>query len=154
MKLIRVISFLLVFSPLSYGNDFGYECVSSELKGKVVLRMTSIKVFTRYTSSEASKDALKAILYNGFTQSQNCYSKEPLLNSIENRNAFKSIEKAFFKNGGDWQLFIQLQELIPDKDRRHKSLRSDFTIDVTIFESQLKKYLIDNKILDKLSNGF
>ena len=154
MKLIRVIFFLLVFSPLSYGNDFGYECVSSELKGKVVLRMTNTKVFTKYTSIEASKDALKAILFNGFTQSKDCYSKEPLLNSIENRNTFKSIEKAFFKNGGDWQLFIQLQELIPDKDRRYKSLRSDFTIDVTIFESQLKKYLIDNKILDKLSNGF
>jgi hypothetical protein len=154
MKSKLVLLFLFIYCPLTYGNDFGFECVSSDLKGKLVLRMTSSKVFTRYTSAEASKDAIKATLYNGFTQSQNCSSKEPLLNSNEHRTAFKNIEKVFFKNDGDWKLFIQLQDLNPAKDRRYKSLRSDFTIEVTIFESQLKRYLIENSILDKLSNGF
>jgi hypothetical protein len=91
----------------------------------------------------ANKDAIKAILYSGYTSTQ-CQTQKPLLRQTTDIENFKKIESNFFSNKGIWKTFI----------RNATNEQNTTGFEIMINKDQLRKYLEEKQIIKSLNNGF
>ena len=119
------------------------ECFSLTNDGYVELKVSNLINPTEYQIEQASIDAIKAILFTGYSSTK-CQTQTPLLNSIEAKDNFKRIQSSFFSKKGPWKNFV--------RNSSGKNIENGFLI--MISKEQLRKYLEDTKIIKKLTNGF
>ena len=118
-------------------------CVSIENEGYVKLKITNLIKPLEYQIESASKDAIKAILYSGYTSTQR-QTQKPLLRQPTDIENFKKIESNFFSNKGVWKTFVRT-----DSNEQNKS-----GFEVMVSKDQLRKYLEEKQIIKSLNNGF
>lgn len=118
-------------------------CVSIENEGYVKLKITNLIKPLEYQIESASKDAIKAILYSGYTSTQ-CQTQKPILKQSAEIEKFKKIESNFFSKNGVWKTFV----------RTASNEQNTTGFEVMVNKDQLRKYLEDKKLIKSLNNGF
>ena len=129
---------------------YNIECVSIENEGYVKLKLLNYVKPTKFKVEDASKDAIKALLYSGYS-STNCPTQKPLLKETTDIDNFKKIEKDFFSKNGKWKTFIR-NSLDVDNIKTEKTTIKEFVIMVN--KDLLRKYLEEQKIIKSLNTGF
>lgn len=136
---------IIIISCNTPKSFYKIECVSIQSEGYVKLNVSNKKLVTEYEIESASQDALRAVLFNGYS-STNCQTQQPLLYSEEAIQNFKKIEKNFFSKKGDWKNFIR------NIEGSDNSKINEYSVMVS--KDQLRKYLIEKKCIKSLINGF
>jgi hypothetical protein len=151
MKNILIFSvLLLILSCKSKKELYNIECISIENEGYVKLKMGNYVKPTEFNIESACKDAIKAVLYSGYS-STNCPTQKPLLKESADIDNFKKIESDFFSSKGKWKTFIR-NSLDIDNVKTEKKTIKEFNIMVN--KDQLRKYLEEQKIIKSLNTGF
>lgn len=149
-KLLMLSIILLTLSCNAQKELYSIECISVENEGYVKLKLLNYVKPTKFKIEEASKDAIKALLYSGYS-STNCPTQKPLLKETTDIDNFKKIEKDFFSKNGKWKTFIR-NSLDVDNIKTEKITIKEFEIIVN--KDQLRKYLEERKIIKSLNTGF
>lgn len=118
-------------------------CVSIENEGYVKLKITNLIKPLEYQIESASKDAIKAILYSGYTSTQ-CQTQKPILRQPTDIENFKKIQSNFFSKNGVWKTFV----------RTASNEQNTSGFEVMVSKDQLRKYLEEKQIIKSLINGF
>lgn len=129
---------------------YNIECNSIENQGYVKLKVLDYKNPSKLDIENASKDAIKAVLYSGYS-SENCQTQKPLLKETTDVQKFKKIEKKFFSEGGLWKTYVR-NSLDASNIKTNKKDNKDFFIMVN--KDELRKYLEEQKIIKPLNTGF
>jgi hypothetical protein len=146
---------LVVFALLltSFKTKFyGYqiECVTLNSDNYIELKIWNENYKLKYKESQAQKEAIHSILYAGITSgANNCGTQPPILKNENDKQNFKKIEKKFFSKNGVWARFVKSSKL---NNEASISLNKIYQIQVSKLE--LTKYLIEQKIIKSLNNGF
>jgi hypothetical protein len=133
------------------GQSYQIVCDAVHTDGSIDLEITNPKDDNSYQAETARKDAVHAIIYKGVTSNGKCGDVVPLLDTQEKIKKFKEIEKTFFRKKGDWNRFANIDvgsingTSSKDKTKSYK---------ITVAKENLRKYLIENKIIDSLVKGF
>ena len=155
-KLLFIALFVIISTSFKSKTNELYqaECVSLETDGYIKLRIWDTRKGANYTSKQARKDAIHAILYSGIAASSSgCSTQPPFLNNIEEREAFKGIAKSFFAKNGQWSVFTRnatIETILPT----HIGNKSWKVFQVSVSKNELRKDLEERKIIKSLSNGF
>jgi len=150
-KNILIIFLVLFFISCNAQKElYSIECISVENEGFVKLKLLNYVKPTKFKIEEASKDAIKALLYSGYS-STNCPTQKPLLKETTDIDSFKKIEKDFFSKNGKWKTFTR-NSLDIDNVKTEKTTIKEFEIMVN--KDQLRKYLEEQKIIKSLTTGF
>ena len=129
---------------------YNIECVSIENEGYVKLKMGNYVKPTEFNIESASKDAIKAVLYSGYS-STNCQTQKPILKESSDIDNFKKIESNFFSANGKWKTFVR-NSLDSNNIKTDNTDNKEFVIMVN--KDQLRKYLEEQKIIKSLNTGF
>lgn len=141
--LTTIVALLLLINCSTKKELYQINCVSIENEGYVKLEITNLIKPLAYQIESANKDAIKAILYSGYTSTQ-CQTQKPLLSQPKDFENFKKMESNFFSKNGVWKTFV-----------RNASNEENATgFEVMINKDQLRKYLEENKVIKSLNNGF
>ncbi len=119
------------------------DCVSLENEGYVRLKIVNLVKPLEYQIESASKDAIKSILYSGYTSTQ-CQTQKPILKQSTDIENFKKIESNFFSKNGVWKTFV----------RNASNEQNTTGFEVMISKDQLRKYLEEKQVIKSLNNGF
>ena len=141
---------LLLISCAPKKELYNIECVSIENEGYVKLKMGNYVKPTEFNIESASKDAIKAVLYSGYS-STNCQTQKPILKESTDIENFKKIEGNFFSTDGKWKFFVR-NSLDINNIKTDKTENKEFVIMVN--KDQLRKYLEEQKIIKSLNTGF
>jgi len=147
MKIIY--NYSIVFAMFCFVNCstkkelYRINCVSIENEGYVKLKITNLINPLEYQIESANKDAIKAILYSGYTSTQ-CQTQKALLRQPTDIENFKKIESSFFSNKGVWKTFV----------RNATNEQNTTGFEIMINKDQLRKYLEEKQIIKSLNNGF
>jgi hypothetical protein len=147
---LLVILFFILFSCKAQKELYSIECVSVENEGLVKLKLLNYVKPTKFNIEAAGKDAIKSILFSGYT-SGNCPTQKPLLKDNLDIHNFKKIEKDFFSKNGKWKTFVR-NSLNIDNIKTEKITIKEFEIMVN--KDLLRKYLEEQKIIKSLNTGF
>ena len=152
MKIIilSLISLFLLSSCKGQKELYNIECISIENEGYVKLKMGSYVKPTEFNIESACKDAIKAVLYSGYS-STNCQTQKPILKESSDIDNFKKIESNFFSSNGKWKTFVR-NSLDTNNIKTDKTENKEFAIVVS--KDQLRKYLEEQKIIKSLNTGF
>ena len=151
MKNILIFSvLLLILSCKSKKELYNIECISIENEGYVKLKMGNYVKPTKFNIESACKDAIKAVLYSGYS-STNCQTQKPILKESTDIENFKKIEGDFFSTNGKWKTFVR-NSLDTNNIKTGKTENKEFVIMVN--KDQLRKYLEEQKIIKSLNTGF
>lgn len=142
-RLLPILLLLFFVNCSTKKELYQINCVSIENEGYVKLKITNLIKPLEYQIESASKDAIKVILYSGYTSTQ-CQTQKPILRQPTDIENFKKIEFNFFSNKGVWKTFV-----------RNASNEQNATgFEVMIGKDQLRKYLEGKQIIKSLNNGF
>jgi len=152
MKNCLIILFvtLIIFSCRFQKELYTIECVSIENEGYVKLKLLNYVQPTKFKVEAAGHNAIKAVLYSGYS-STNCQTQKPILKESADIDNFKKIEKDFFSKNGKWKTFVR-NSLGSENVKTEKFTIKEFTIMVN--KDQLRKYLEELKIIKSLNTGF
>lgn len=134
---------LIILSCKSQKEFYNIECVSIENEGYVKLKIKNLIKPLEYQIESASKDAIKAVLYSGYTSTQ-CQTQKPILKQSADIENFKKIESNFFSKNGAWKTFV----------RNASNEQNTTGFEVMIGKDQLRKYLEEKEVIKSLNNGF
>jgi hypothetical protein len=153
MKLLFLSSSLFLISVTTYANNYQTECVSLETDGYVTIKIWDTKKGKTYTTQQARKDAVAAILYSGVSSTNGCITQPPILNKAEEQQNFKSIEKKFFSKNGKWIVFTRssaVETTLPNSlgEKKWKVYQ------VSVSREELRIYLEEQKVIKALNTGF
>ena len=129
---------------------YNIECISIENEGYVKLKVLDYKNSSKFNIEKASKDAIKAVLYSGYS-STNCQTQKPILKETTDIENFKKIESKFFSNNGVWKNYVR-NSLDNDNIKAVGAKNNNFYIMVN--KDGLRKYLEEQKIIKSLNTGF
>ena len=149
-SILSIFMLLLLLSCGAKKELYNIECISIENQGFVKLKLLNYKNPTDFNVESASKDAIKAVLYSGYS-STNCQTQKPILKESSDIDNFKKIESNFFSSNGKWKTFVR-NSLDSNNIKTDKTENKEFTIMVN--KDQLRKYLEDQKIIKSLNTGF
>jgi len=148
--LIILVLLVIILSCKSQKELYNIECVSIENEGYVKLKMGNYVKPTEFNFESACKDAIKAVLYSGYS-STNCQTQKPILKESTDIENFKKIEGDFFSTDGKWKTFVR-NSLDTNNIKTGKTENKEFVIMVN--KDQLRKYLEEQKIIKSLNTGF
>ncbi len=129
---------------------YNIECISIENQGYVKLKVLDYKNSSKFNVENACKDAIKAILYSGYS-SINCQTQKPILKEVADIENFKKIEKKFFSKNGIWKNYIRNSI---DSNNSKPAGKKDNDYYIMVNKDGLKKYLEEQKIIKSLNTGF
>ena len=89
--LFSILVTLLLINCSTKKELYQIDCVSIENEGYVKLKLTNLIKPLEYQIESASKDAIKSILYSGYTSTQ-CQTQKPILKQSADIENFKKIE--------------------------------------------------------------
>jgi hypothetical protein len=141
---------LVLLSCNAQKEFYSIECISVENEGYVKLKLLNYVKPTKFKIEDASKDAIKALLYSGYSSTK-CPTQKPLLKETTDLDNFKKIEKDFFSKNGKWKTFTR-NSLDIDNVKTEKTTIKEFIIMVN--KDQLRKYLEEQKIIKSLNTVF
>ncbi|HAH54542.1 MAG TPA: hypothetical protein DCM02_04465 [Flavobacterium sp.] len=144
---------LIIMSIVSCGAKkelYNIECISVENQGYIKLKVLDYKNTSKLDVENASKNAIKAVLYSGYS-SATCQTQKPLLKETADIEKFKKIENKFFSENGIWKTFVR-NSLDTSNIKTDKKENKDFII--MINKDGLRKYLEEQKIIKPLNTGF
>jgi hypothetical protein len=140
---ISLLILLLFVNCTAKKELYQINCVSIENEGYVKLKITNLINPLEYQIESANKDAIKAILYSGYTSTQ-CQTQKALLRQPRDIENFKKIESNFFSNKGVWKTFV----------RNATNEQNTTGFEIMINKDQLRNYLEEKQIIKSLNNGF
>ena len=152
-KLKTFLAIIILFLIVSCGAKkelYYIECISIENQDYVKLKIGNFVKQTEFNIESASKNAVKSVLYSGYS-SANCQTQKPILKESSDIDNFKKIESNFFSSNGKWKTFVR-NLLDSNNIKTDKTENKEFTIMVN--KDQLRKYLEDQKIIKSLNTGF
>ena len=156
MRLLLVL-LLFVLSPkvgLSQNTkNFNIECASLSNQGAVSIIISKNRARANYSPSRAIKDAITAVLMIGLPGSSTCITQAPLLKTVTEQDEFNTLSKDFFSSKGDWSRFglvVERRDNVSPEGQVEK--KREYVISVK--KDDLRKYLVENKILQPLTKGF
>lgn len=149
-SILSIFMTLLLLSCGAKKELYNIECISIENEGYVKLKLLNYKNPIEFNIESASKNAIKAVLYSGYS-STNCQTQKPILKESSDIDNFKKIESNFFSSNGKWKTFVR-NSLDSNNIKTDKTENKEFTIMVN--KDQLRKYLEDQKIIKSLNTGF
>lgn len=152
-KLKIFLTIIILFLIVSCGAKkelYNIECISIENEGYVKLKLLNYKNPTKFTVESASKNAIKAVLYSGYS-STTCQTQKPILKESADIDNFKKIESNFFSTNGKWKIFVR-NSLDSNNIKTDKTENKEFVI--MVYKDQLRKYLEEQKIIKLLNTGF
>lgn len=152
-KLFYYSLILMTMSLISCGAKkelYNIECISIENQGYIKLKVIDYKNPSKLNIENASKDAIKAVLYSGYS-STNCQTQRPLLKETAETEKFKKIENKFFSENGIWKTYVR-NSLDDSNIKTDKKDNKYFYIMVN--KDGLRKYLEEQKIIKSLNTGF
>ena len=146
-------STFLLFSFTSNNINYQTECVSIDSDGYMSIKIWDTKKGINYKPEQARKDAIHSLLFSDISGINGCATQPPILNKIEEQDSFKSIEKSFFSSNGQWAKFTtsSATETTLPLNLGNKNWK---VYEVKISKNELRKYLVDLKIIKSLNNGF
>ena len=149
-NILIIFSILFFISCNAQKELYSIECISVENEGFVKLKLLNYVKPTKFKVEDASKDAIKALLYSGYSSTK-CPTQKPLLKETTDLDNFKKIERDFFSKNGKWKTFTR-NSLDIDNVKTEKKTINEFEIMVN--KDQLRKYLEEQKIIKSLNTGF
>lgn len=149
-KLLFLSVILFLISCGSKKELFNIECISIENEGYVKLKILNYVNPSEFNIELASKNAIKAVLYSGYS-STNCQTQKPILKESSDIDNFKKIESKFFSANGKWKTFVR-NSLDSNNIKTDKTENKEFVIMVN--KDQLRKYLEEQKVIKSLNTGF
>ena len=147
---LTLISLFLLISCGAKKELYNIECISIENEDYVKLKVLNYKNPTDFNVESASKDAIKAILYSGYSSTK-CQTQKPILKESADIDNFKKIESNFFSKNGKWKTFVR-NSFDVDNIKTEKITIKEFEIMVN--KDLLRKYLEEQKIIKSLNTGF
>lgn len=152
-KTIYVLFITILLFSCSTSKVFQTECTSLDTSGHIEITIWDAKKGGTYSIEQARKDAIYAILYNGVAGGKNCSSQPPMLNGEEERAAFGKIEKQFFSKSGQWNRFTASSKLT---NAAPESIGNNNwkVYQVSVSKKELRNFLEEQNILQKLNKGF
>jgi hypothetical protein len=159
ITIVKILGWLIVlivtFNSFGFSNrtSYQYSCIGISSDGSVKIEIWNPKEGKSYDLETARKDAIHAMLFSGITSGENCSAMLPILNSKEEVDRFKGIEKKFFSKRGEYFRFAtQIKEeaanSAPNKNIKVKSFK------IVIFKENLRNYLMEAQIINSLRKGF
>ena len=148
--ILSIFMLLLLLSCGAKKELYNIECISIENQGYVKLNVLDYNNPTKLNIENASKNAIKAVLYSGYS-STNCQTQKPILKESSEIDNFKKIESNFFSVNGKWKTFVR-NSLDTNNIKTDKRENKEFVIMVN--KDQLRKYLEEQKIIKSLNTGF
>ena len=148
--LFSVLGFIS-FTKINY--SYQTECVTIENDGYVTIKIWDTKKGDNYKPEQARKDAIHAILYSGIAQGIGCPTQKPILNKTEEQENFKKIEKSFFAKNGKWSIFTRsstTETTLPI----NLGVKNWKVYQVSVSKNELRNYLEEQKIINRLNTGF
>jgi len=154
-KIIALFTSFYLFLSFSIipKKNYQLECVSISIDGYVTVKIWDSKKGIKYSSDQARKDAIDAILFSGISGVNGCTTQSPILNIAEEKVNFTAIQKTFFAKNGKWTIFTTnsaLETTLPVS----LGIQNWKVYQVSISKNELRKYLEDKKIIKSLTNGF
>jgi hypothetical protein len=149
-SILFLVIFFVILSCKAQKELYNVECVSTENEGFVKLKLLNYVKPTEFNIEAASKDAIKAILYSGYSSAK-CPTQKPLLQETICLDNFKKIERVFFSKNGKWKTFVR-NSLDVDNIKTEKITIKEYEIMVN--KELLRKYLEEQKIIKSLNTGF
>ena len=150
---LLALSSLLLLSFVSNNRNYQTECLDTESDGYVTIKIWDQKKGVRYRLKQARKDAIHAILFSGISGGNGCITQPPILNTTEDKENFKTIEKGFFAKNGNWSMFTRSSETY-NTSKNRLGIKTSKVYQLSISKNELRKYLEENKIIKSLNNGF
>jgi hypothetical protein len=154
--LIACISIMLFSSSCKSNKDasgyysFQTECLGTEYDGSVTVRAWG-KGRNRFDAVEqARKEAVRTILFKNMRNNNQpgCDQMIPLLNSENYLTTHSIFFNDFFKDGGTYLEFVSNKdEALMSKERKVAKNEVTFGVIIRVKRSELRNYLIHNKIL-------
>ncbi len=134
-------------------NKYQIECISLETDGYLSLKIWNPTSGNSYKLDQARKDAVHSILYSGIAGTNGCTTQKAILNSSEEIEKFKKIEKEFFSAKGKWNIFTRssaIETTLPlnISDKKWKVYQ------ISVSKDAIRKYLEENQIIKSLNTGF
>lgn len=74
---------------------YQFECSNLNSEGYVELKVSNLINPEKYPLQKAAKDAIKVILFTGYS-SVNCQTQKPILNTLQEKENFNKIQSSFF----------------------------------------------------------
>lgn len=143
MKNIVLSLFLLSLSCNSSKSLYKIDCLSIADEAYAKLEINNQHKSSKYTLEEASRDAIRAILYSGYTSTK-CQTQKPILSQAIEIDNFRKIESNFFSKNGIWKTFIRTET--------NKKNGNGYIILVS--KDALRQYLEKQNIIKSLSKIF
>lgn len=144
---------VFIFSSFSIGNSYQTECVSIGTDGYLTLKIWDTRKGANYSQKQARKDAIHAVLFSGIAGYNGCSTQPPILNKVDEQEAFSAISKSLFARKGKWTIFARssaVETTLPSVIS-NKNLK---VYQVSVSKNELRGYLEEQKIIKSLSNGF
>jgi len=156
MRLLIV--FLLYVLTPQFGlsqntKNFNVECASLSNQGAILITISKNRANSNYPSNRAIKDAITVVLKTGLPGSTSCVKQAPLLKSSDELNNFNSLSQEFYSAKGDWSKFGRVVER-RDNVLIEGSTKKKREYVVSILKEDLRKYLIEQAIINPLTKGF
>ena len=143
MRTHYIMLFFFFLSCSSKKEMYQFECSNLNSEGYVELKVSNLINPEKYPLQKAAKDAIKVILFTGYS-SVNCQTQKPILTTLQEKENFNKIKASFFGKKQIWKNFVR-NSFVNNKDK-------GFSIMVS--KDKLRKYLEENNIIEKLNKGF
>lgn len=152
VKLLLLLSFCNL-SFIKITNQYQTECINLDADGYVTMKIWDTKKGIKYKPEQARKDAIHAILFSGVTGGAGCTTQPPILNTSEEQNNFKAIEKSFFAKNGKWAAYTRnsTTETTLPVSLGEKNWK---VYQVSVSKNELRNFLEEQKIIKSLNQGF
>ena len=129
------------------------ECKGEPVNGVSTLMIWNLDKGSKYQITEAQKDALCFVIYNGLELGGNCSSQKTLLTHEDEIVKFKQIQATFFAENGDWSRFIQV--ITSDAKPTMAQIKRNCKVySFRLSRNELKSYLESKDVIKNLKTGF
>jgi hypothetical protein len=145
-----VIGLLTAIQAFSRGSAQAI-CLKNQPDGYVILRVWNPTKCKIYRLTEAQKEAVDIVLLSGMLRQEEC-GLLPLLGASQIPK-FEKIRSKFYSKKGDWKIFVRSAPKLQETSFSPDSLKCQSHL-VVISREELRKYLTNNGITDKLNQGF
>lgn len=152
--LLLFTSIPFLFGFIARKQNYQVECVSQKIEGYVTLKIWSPEKGRKYSNSQAGKDAVYAILFEGVAGKNGCVTQQPLLTNREIHEFNKhNLNKTLFGKKSEWKRFVSESSIF--KSQEFEARNQVYIIyEITIAKKLLRKYLETNQVLKPLNDGF
>ena len=156
MRLLLVLLLFVLTPQIGFSQNtknFNVECASLSNQGAILITISKNRANANYPSNRAIKDAITVVLKTGLPGSSKCVKQAPLLNSSDELNNFNSLSQEFYSSKGDWSKFGRVVET-RDNVLVEGSAKKKREYVVAVLKEDLRKYLIEQEIINPLTKGF